>query len=766
VSTTTLLTAACFAAASPATIALAQSAPPQAPLPPLNVEAKQPKKKAATAPAKKTGGATAAPATATAPQTPDQKLANPYADPAAPYKVDRSASGKITEPLLNTPRTVTTIPKEVIEDKGATTVRELARQTPGVTLGFAEGGNAFGDRIYIRGFDARNDIFVDGIRDAGNASRETFAIEQIEILKGPAATIGGRGVTGGAVNIITKQPEEKNFVSVSTMFGTDRTVRTTADINQVITPGLAVRANLLFHDAGVAGRDDHVQDERWGGYVSVAAKPTDAFKVTIDYYRYRTDGVPDWGVPFDPRTHLPVTETAGVDRATWYGNAARDFMKNSQDVMTGTAEWKVSDAVKVTSKTRIGETTVSYLASAPGATNILSQPNPDLWTATVSNPNRRQTADIAINQTDVTFKLDTAGLRHTFVAGMEISREQIKQQSYTGQVSITQDLFDPNPYPGANGPTGITSPITRTVDTRAAFLLDTVKLGEQWILNGGVRLDHYSQAETGPVNANPNSNPNASREDQLFNWNVGIVYKPLPIGSIYAAYATSSNPVGSELDATGVDYGGLSAATAILSPTKSQAAEVGTKWELFNRHLLATAALFQTEMQNARESSPLGGTNPPTATGAYRVRGAELSLQGKITEKWSVYGGLVIMTTEVLESNNPDFIGRRLANVPLDQFNLLTRYQLTDKLAVGGQAIYSGDVYSGVFAADNTGNHIPAHWRFDLLSEYKFTEHFEVKLNVVNITNELYYDALYRSATPFAFVAPGRAGYLTLNWKY
>jgi catecholate siderophore receptor len=312
----------------------------------------------------------------------------------------------------------------------------------------------------------------------------------------------------------------------------------------------------------------------------------------------------------------------------------------------------------------------------------------------------------------------------------------------------------------------MTSPITRTVDTRAAFLLDTVKLGEQWILNGGVRLDHYSQVETGPVNANANSNPNASREDQLVNWNVGIVYKPLPTGSIYAAYATSSNPVGSELDATGVDYGGLSAATAILSPTKSQAAEVGTKWELFNRHLLATAALFQTEMQNARESSPLGGTNPPTATGAYRVRGAELSLQGKITEKWSVYGGLVIMTTEVLESNNPDFVGRRLANVPLDQFNLLTRYQLTDKLAVGGQAIYSGDVYSGVFAADNTGNHIPAHWRFDLLSEYKFTEHFEVKLNVVNITNELYYDALYRSATPFAFVAPGRAGYLTLNWKY
>jgi len=736
-------------------------------LPPLSVEAKQPKKKTTTAPAKKSGGTAAAPAASSAPQqTPEQKMANPYADPAAPYKVDRSASGKLTEPLLDTPRTVTTIPKEVIEDKGATTVRELARQTPGVTLGFAEGGNAFGDRIYIRGFDARGDIFVDGIRDPGNSSREVFAIEQIEILKGPSATIGGRGVTGGAVNIITKQPEDKNFVSVSTMFGTDRTVRTTADINQIIAPGLAVRANLLFHDAGVAGRDDHVEDQRWGGFLSVAAKPTDAFKVTIDYYRYRTDGVPDWGVPFDPRTHLPVTETAGVDRAKWYGNAARDFMKNSQDVVTGTVQWKVSDDVKITSKARVGETVIDYLASAPGATNILAQPNPALWTATISNPNRRQTADIAINQTDVTFKLNTAGLKHTIVAGVELSREEITQQSYTGQVNITQNLFDPNPYPGPNGPTGLTAPISRVVDTRAAYLLDTVKLSEQWILNGGVRLDHYSQTETGPVNANPNNNPNASREDQLFNWNAGIVYKPLPNGSIYAAYATSSNPVGSELDATGVDYGGLASSTAILSPTTSQAAEVGTKWELFNRHLLTTAALFQTEMQNARESSPLGGTNPPTATGAFRVRGIELSAQGKITEKWSVYGGLVVMTTEVLESNNPTFVGRRLANVPLEQFNLLTRYQLTDKLAIGGQAIYSSDIYSGVFAADSTGNHIADHWRFDFLSEYKFTEHFEAKLNVVNLTNELYYDALYRSATPFAFVAPGRAAYVTLSWKY
>jgi catecholate siderophore receptor len=339
-----LFTAACVAASSPASIALAQEGGSATTLPSLNVEAKVAKEKSVSAPAKESSGTSIAkPAPApTQPvaqvKTPDQKSADPYADPQAPYKVDSSGSTKLTEPLLNTPKTVTAISKEVIRDKAATSIRELARTTPGVTLGFAEGGNAFGDRIYIRGFDARGDIYVDGIRDPGNSSRETFAVDQVEILKGPAATIGGRGTTGGAVNIITKKPTDENFFDLSTMFGTDSTIRTTLDVNEVLNSGLAVRANILYHQADVAGRD-FVEDERWGGLVSAEFKPTDSFKLFLDYYRLRTDGLPDWGVPFDPRSKLPVTETAGVNRDTWYGNPNRDYTKNDVDVYTATAEF-------------------------------------------------------------------------------------------------------------------------------------------------------------------------------------------------------------------------------------------------------------------------------------------------------------------------------------------------------------------------------------------------------------------------------------------
>ena len=222
VSTTSLLTAACFAAASPASIALAQTATTPAPLPPLSVEAKQPKKKAATTPAKKTGAAPVAPAAPT--PSVEQKGSNPYANPNAPYKVEQSASGKLTEPLVNTPRTVTAVPKEVIQDQGVRDLRDLARTVPGLTIGSAEGGNSYG-AFAIRGFKSNNDIFVDSIRNPGNVIPDVFSVQQVEIYKGPSGGIAGRSTIGGAVNIISKEPDfRSSFFESTTTLGTDKHV--------------------------------------------------------------------------------------------------------------------------------------------------------------------------------------------------------------------------------------------------------------------------------------------------------------------------------------------------------------------------------------------------------------------------------------------------------------------------------------------------------------------------------------------------------------
>lgn len=747
----TVLTAACLVAA-PLQGAFAQQAPGSGvtPLPPVTVDAQPGQKKRAPQAAPQP-----APAAQAAP-LPEQKSANPYANANAPYKVETSGSTKITEPLANTAKTVTTIPKEVIRDTAATSIRDLARQTPGVTLGFGEGGNAFGDRIFIRGFDARNDIYVDGMRDAGNTSRETFAVEQAEVYKGPGGVIGGRGTPGGALNIITKRPNEtQSFYQLSTMIGTDGTRRVTTDVNQVMAPGFSIRGNVLYHESDVAGRD-FVEDKRWGGFFAATLKPSDTFKVTLDYYRLRTDGTPDFGIPANPVTKQPWTES-GLARTTWYGNAMRDFIRNESDIFGATVEWKVAPGVTLTSRSRIGQNITDYVASAPGQ----STANYALGLVSLGNPNRYQDTDFAINQTDVTSKFSTGSWQHTLVTGVELSRENTSRFGYTLVSNGTQPLFTPDPYRGLLnasfnniGPRTLT--FDATVDTKSAYILDTIKLSEQWIVNGGARIDNYNKTQIGNT-----ASTTASREDTVFNWHAGIVYKPIPISSFYAAIATASSPAGAELDASSPTYGGLTVDSSRLSPERSTGIEVGTKWELFSRRLLATAALFQTDKEDAREV--IGTTVSSTA--AYRVRGVELSAQGNITDKWSVFGGIVFLDTEVTKSAVASNVGLEMANVPTRQFSLLSKYKLTDQLTIGGQAIYNSELKGGTTVA-NTGYTTVPWWRFDALSEYKVDKHLTVQLNVVNLTNEVYYDAVYQSANPFVYVAPGRAGYLTLSWKY
>jgi len=753
----TLVTAALLTAASPVGVALAQGT-----LPPLSVEKSQAKKKAKPAPAAKQGTAAQPTSTPSAPA----KAANPYADPAAPYKVDNSASGKLTEPLVNTPRTVTAIPKEVIEDKGARDLRELARSVPGLTIGSAEGGNAYG-AFAIRGFKANNDIFVDNVRNPGNLIPDAFFVEQVEIYKGPSGGIAGRNTIGGAVNIISKQPDlTSNFFEVTTTVGTDNMFRTVIDANQMVTPNFAVRANIMYDQHDVAGRD-FADSERWGGLISATAKLSDSVKVTIDYLRYRNDATPDWGVPVRDIDNVPVTEL-GIPRDTWVGMRGLDFFKERADIVTGTVVAKLGDGVKLTNRSRAGQSEVDYVATS-------MEGYPD-----VHHPNRDQTANIYANQTELNFKFNTGTFHHNMVAGVELTRETINRLGYNVSNKFDTPPVAPNParpFPFDPFDPTFTDVILgkgkvydATINTAGAYLTDTIYLSKQWIVNAGVRFDDFERVQVGGTGAAGTTDPAANTgrvHADLFSWNAGIVYKPTPISSFYVAYATSQSPIGSELDSTGAQYNGLSPTLVNVPPQEARSIEVGTKWELFNRRLLATAALFQTEVDHARTNDNVTASDDTNAfKGKYRVQGLELGAAGSITKAWSVYGGLVLLDTEVLKSSNPQDIGRRLANIPLTQFSLLSRYQLTDRLAVAGAATYGGEIYGGHLAANAANNHTVDWWRFDAFAEYKLTDNIDLKISGLNLTDEVYYDAIYQATDSFAFVAPGRAGYLTVRVRY
>lgn len=693
--------------------------------------------------------------------------ANPYADPAAPYKVDRvQASGKFPEPLLNTPKTITVLSKEILEDKNATTLKEIGRSTAGVTLGSGEGGNAFGDRFFIRGFDARNDVFIDGIRDPAVSIRENFFTEQLEILRGPASSYAGRGTAGGAINIVTKQATDRNFQNAETTFGTDMTKRVTLDVNQVIDPTFSVRTGGLFQDANVAGRN-FVTDNRWGTFISTKYTPTNDIKITTNYVHTDLSGYPDFGVPYYKQGNVPVTE-AGVPRGTWYGFLNRDFQTARQDFGTLTGEYKPTDNITLTSRTRMEQSTLEYIGTLPQAP-ITTNPDPTTWKFTASAQSRNQWVDVIANQEDATFKFDTGPVRHTAVTGLEVSNERVGIGRYNGLASEAfgagfnsngalpnQSIYAPGyTYsPGPFNPVLTGDPTRYNVDSKAFYVLDTANWEDTIILNGGVRYDGYDLTSSTAAKS--------SRVTSDFvNYNAGIVYKPVPIGSLYAAYATSTNPFGSELDGTAADYGGAVPGGVILGPERNKAAEVGTKWELFDRHLLLTGALFQTTKDNARET--VGTTL--TSGAAYRIQGIDIEASGKITDRWSIFGGIVLMESKVTKSNIVGNVGLPLANVAHQSFSLLTKYKFDGDWEVGGQAVFRSKVYGGTFGA-NTGTLIPSYWRFDAFVEKKIDQHWTMKLYAQNLTNKLYYDTLYRSAAPFVAVAPGRAFYIVTSAKF
>jgi catecholate siderophore receptor len=480
--------------------------------------------------------------------------------------------------------------------------------------------------------------------------------------------------------------------------------------------------------------------------------------VVANYVHTDLDGLPDFGVPYNRTARAPVTDI-NVDRNTYYGFVNRDFQKATQDFGTVIGELKITPDITLTNKTRLERSILNYVGTLPSnatATNV-----------TLSSQSRYQVTDVAANVTDATFKFDTGPIKNTLVAGVEISREDIMRDTYAG---LTAELAGvqtggqagfslfapPNQFSFANQPQRANSPTNIKVDTKAGYLIETANYQDIVILNGGVRYDDYEISGVNPTGGT------TSNHSGMVNYNVGGVFKPVPFGSIYAAYATSSNPAGAELDATGAAYGGSvfnSLPFQALTPEENKSSEVGTKWELFDRHLLVTAALFETVKSNARE---IGPNNAVLSTGEYRVRGIDLGMGGKITDRWSMFAGAVFMESKVLKSFDPTQVGAQFANIAHQSFNMLTKYQITAPWEIGGQATYVSEIYGGTFGATN-GNVLPSHWRFDAFTEYRFNRHLKAKLSANNIFDTVYYDAFYRSNTPFTFIAPGRSVWLTLQ---
>ena len=692
--------------------------------------------------------------TVTVSETKEADGVNPYADPDAPYKIDRSGNEKFTQPLLDVSKTIDVIGKEEMADGNVTALKELMRTQPGITLGTGEGGNAYGDRFIIRGFEARGDVFMDGMRDPGSSNREVFNTEQVEIAKGASSTFAGRGTSGGAVNSVSKKPQDDDFGKVSVTAG-EYDKRLTFDGNKVINDRVSVRANVMVQDSDVSGRDE-VYDKREGFALGVNYKVSDKTDFLVDYYHLRTEGLSDYGIPWDSDAGTPADVGSN-----WYGITDRDFQDTGADILTATLSTDFTSQTRLTTKVRVGETTNDYVAVAPQARDgVISVTSPK--TAAYTNK------FVGLN-TQLTHERHIGSTEHTFAVGFEASKEEVEKLSYSIE-GITDDCSAQDVYNPDNNQTGCGTAVLTDegslakVNTLAVYAMDTIKFNDKWQVSGGLRYDYYDIERDSDINEYDDASV-AQLDTDFLNGHLGFTYKPRENGSIYLSGSSSSNVPGELLDAGAVAYGGLTADSAeFTKPERNKTIELGTKWNLANDNVAVTAAIFRTEKTNQLESSGRGDAAVVSQTGGAVVKGAEFSISGKATPKLTLTAGAAYLDTEVTDSSDESTIGLELANVASKSAFVQAKYDVTPRFAVGGSVTHTGEILGGTFAA-TTGNAIEASNRLDLMASYKVNQKLSFQANILNATDETIYDALYRSGSPFVYVAEGRTASLTMNYE-
>lgn len=717
---------------------------------------------------------------------------NPYAVPGAPYLVEKTSDVRRSRPLAETPATISVITADQITESGRSDLRAILDGQPGITLGTGENGNAFGDRYVIRGHEARSDVFVDGLRDPGMTVRETFAVEQVEITKGPSSTFAGRGSTGGAVNTVSKRAStEYDFNKVSAGIGTDNMHRLSLDVNKVLGYDTALRANLLHAEEDVPDRAP-ADRSRQGAALSLTHHFSDKLEVAGDYYHFDGKDKPDLGSYLD-------SDNKPVDDIAVYAQD-QDFLESTVDTGTLRIGYEFTPKTRIVNLTRFGTTDNGYVATGargttayPTETDANNQTN-GFSTVSLSTHQGWQEVEYFGDQLSLLTEQQMAGFNHELVFGLGYTDQKVLNGVYDinnngssncwtrGRGGSSNEGYCFTNSSGAS-PSELTSLMGRDINkdrwdsewhvkTLSLSAMDTVDLTDQWTVFAGIRYDFYDY-----TNTTQNSSLEKTTyedEDGFWNGHVGVTYEIKPGLNLYGNYSTSTNINGGESDlGSNCGYGGVCTVdgetdlSKLGDPEQTENFEIGAKWSLNGGKLLATASAFRiikSDVMEANEDSysSLGHLN----TGGNEVEGVEFSLAGNLTEKLMMSAGIALMNAKVTDSYDAENVGKTLSNFADNSASLHMKYQVTPKLALGGTATYESERFVG--QPDSAGNEerpVPAYTVFDAFASYSVDRDTTVRLNVGNVFDKDYYLAGYRSGG-FLYMGDARSAQLTLEHNF
>ncbi|HEV7803026.1 MAG TPA: TonB-dependent siderophore receptor, partial [Burkholderiales bacterium] len=577
--------------------------------------------------------------------------------------------------------------------------------------------------VVIRGISTTADFYVNGVRDDAQIFRDLYNLERVEVLKGPAGMIFGRGGAGGVVNRVTKRPIFGRIAEASVTVGSYDQLRTTIDVGNKLNDSTAFRFNAM------AERADSFRDGvDLGRY---AVNPTITFALsgqtalTLDYEHLHDDRTADRGIP--SRNGAPFD----TGRSTFFGNAGQSDARSTVDAFAAVLDHDFGGGTQFKNSLRIARYDKFYQNVFAGSAVSAA------GTLTLSAYNNANQRTNIFNQSDLTTKFTTAGLQHTLLTGIELGHQNSSNQRNTGffGAATAVTVAGDNPFAVATDFRQAGTDANNTVqsDTAAVYVQDQIALSPQWKLLAGLRYDRFKVDFDDRRTTTPAVD--LSRTDNAFSPRAGLIWTPTPASSYYVSYSYAFLPSGEQLS--------LAATTADLAPEKAKNYEIGARWDLLPK-LTFSAAVFRLDRDDVRVADPL---NPGffVNTGQQRTEGVELGLQGEVTRWWHVFGGYARLDgriTKPITSGTAATAasvvpaGNKIGLVPDDTFSVWNKFALGGGWDAGLGVIHQSSSYTSF---NNTVT-LPGFTRVDGALYYTFAGgRTRIALNVENLFDKKYF---------------------------
>jgi catecholate siderophore receptor len=656
-----------------------------------------------------------------------------------------TSATKVDAPLRDIPQTINVIPQQVLRDQGVRSMQDALKSVPGIGFSHGDGQR---DEVKIRGFTAIADQFIDGMRDDALYFRDLSNIDQVEVIKGPASVLYGRGSSGGLINRISKKPGmDKSELSLQVGSWAQRRAefdlaRKIENVENGSDGAIALRVTGAVEHADGYRDQQFLKREALAPSLSLKLGRDTTLLLQGEYLVDRR--VTDFGVP--SYKGRPVD----VPARTYYGAAnARDFDVSESRVTAfgATLEHRFSDTLSLRNALRHYDYTLERNNTLVGSVDEAA------LTAALTRGNVRRNEDGYANQTELMHKATLAGMPHQLLYGIEIGQQHkdqvVRNQANAATVSLFHPVAPDVPFDAMAAPSADN---LATTTVASAYVQDMVALSERWKALAGVRYDRFRQQTEERIAGKAD----LDRTDRAWSPRAGLVYQPTPTRSYYVSYSKSFQPSGETF--------ALAANNAQLAPEVTTNNEIGAKFDFFDGRASATASLFQLQRTNIKAADPAAPTQL-IPVGTQRSNGIELTLTGDLAHGWKIltgYAWLDARVTSSIAKDDGQFIeGKRATLTPVHSANLWLTKALGHGYGAGAGANFVGQRFA------NPGNTVttPGYATFDAMAYYRAGA-VDLQLNLMNLFDRHYIVAGHGSSKNLNLPGAPRSLQLTARYHF